>query len=207
MNTEIKIMSTAKEIRNHVETIKRGEPFTTKELLKLAPRTSIDKTLTRLVNKGIIKRITRGVFVRPKNSKYIPNVMPSASKVVEAIARNTGETVQVHGATAVNHFKLSTQVPAIPTFITSGPTREFRMGKLKIKLQHVSHRKLLHAGEPAGMALTALWHIGKNNISNHAFQNIEKKLSVKEFKALKNTDMPGWMMEALSKYEKQSAYA
>ena len=179
-------MTSAQEIRNHIVAIKRGQPFTTKELLKLAPRMSIDKTLTRLVNKGIIKRITRGVFVRPKNNKYIPNVMPSASKVIEAIARNTGEIFQVHGAVAVNHFNLSTQVPAITIFITSGPTREFRMGKLKIKLQHVSHRKLLHAGKPAGMALTALWHIGKNNISNHAFQNIEKELSEKEFESLKN---------------------
>ena len=119
-------MSTAETIRKRVLRVQRGEPFTNTRFLKLGSRTSVDKTLSRLVGEGITRRITRGVFMRPKESRFIGNVMPDVSKVIEVMARDHGETIQVHGAEAARRFKLVTQVPTTPVFYTSGPTRELK---------------------------------------------------------------------------------
>jgi len=122
----------------------------------------VDKALSRLVEEGVILRITRGVFVRPRTSRFIDDVMPDVAKIVAVIAKDRSETIQVHGAEAARRFKLSTQVPTIPVFHTSGPSRQLKIGNLVVKLVHASHRKLLLAGTRPGLALSALWYLGKD---------------------------------------------
>ncbi len=149
-------MSTAETIRHRVMRARREEPFTNMRFLKLGSRASVDKALSRLVKEGLIHRITRGVFMRPKTNQFIGNVMPDVAKVVEVMARDHGETIQIHGAEAARRFKLSTQVPTMPVFYTSGSSRELKIGNLTVKLKHASHRKLLLAGKRPGLALSAL---------------------------------------------------
>lgn len=198
---------TAKAIQQHILRINRGEPFTNKQFLKLGPRTSVDKALSRLVKEGSIERITRGVFMRPKESPFIGKTMPDISKVVEVMAKDHGETVQVHGAEAARQFKLSTQVPTIHVFYTSGPSRKLKIGKLSVVLKHTSQRKLLLAGKRAGLALSALWYLGKENVNTKTLHAIQAGLSEKEFETLKNTDMPIWMNSAFEQYSKEARYA
>ncbi len=200
-------MSTAETIRKRVLRVQRGEPFTNTRFLKLGSRASVDKTLSRLVGEGITRRITRGVFMRPKESRFIGNVMPDVSKVIEVMARDHGETIQVHGAEAARRFKLVTQVPTTPVFYTSGTTRELKIGNLKVNLRHVSHRKLLLAGKRSGLALSALWYLGKNNVNSDVVDAIRTGLTEKEFMTLKNTDIPAWMTEALGQHDKEAMHA
>jgi hypothetical protein len=200
-------MSIAETIRKRLLQIQRGEPFTNTRFFKLGSRASVDKTLSRLVNEGVIARITRGVFVRPKENRFIGAVMPDVSKVVEVIARDHGETLQVHGAEAARRFKLSTQVPTIPAYYTSGPTREIQVGNLSVKLRHASHRKLLLAGKRSGLALSALWYLGKNNVNAKVISAIQSKLTAEEFETLKNTDIPAWMASALEQHDTNRAHA
>ncbi len=117
-------MATAETIRTRVMRVRRGEPFTNTRFIKLGSRASVDKTLSRLVEEGVIQQIARGLFVRPKESRFIGHVMPDVAKVVEVMTRDHGETIQVHGAEAARRLKLSTQVPTMPVFYTSGPSRE-----------------------------------------------------------------------------------
>ncbi len=193
-------MSTAETIRKHVLRVRRGEPFTNTRLIKLGSRASVDKTLCRLVDEGVIQRIARGVFVRPRENRFIGNVMPDVSRVVKVMARDHGEIIQVHGAEAARRFKLSTQVPTLPVFYTSGPSRELKVGNLTVRLKHVSRRKLLLAGKRPGLALSALWYLGKNDVDARVISAIRAGLTAEEFETLKNADLPAWMAEALAKH-------
>lgn len=200
-------MSTAETIRKRILRVRKGEPFTNTRFLKLGSRASVDKILSRLVEEGVIQRIARGVFVRPKKSRFIGNVMPDVTKVVEIMARDHGETIQVHGAEAARRFKLSTQVPTMPVFYTSGSTRVLKVGNLIVTLKHASRRKLLLAGKRPGLALSALWYLGKNNVNAHVVSSIRKGLTTEEFETLKQTDMPAWMADAVESHSKEAAYA
>jgi hypothetical protein len=200
-------MSTAEIIRHRVLRVRRGEPFTNTGFLKLGSRASVDKTLSRLVEEGVIQRIARGVFVRPKQSRFIGSVMPDVAKVVEVMARDHGETIQVHGAEAARRFKLSTQVPTTPVFYTSGPSRELKVGNLTVKLLHASHRKLHLAGKRPGLALSALWYLGKYNVDASVVGAIREGLTEEEFETLIHTDMPGWMAGALQRYGQDAVHA
>lgn len=199
--------STAETIRKRILRVRKGEPFTNRRFLRLGSRAAVDKTLSRLVEEGVVQRIARGVFVRPKENRFIGTVMPDVAKVVEVIAKDHGETIQVHGAEAARRFKLSTQVPTMPVFYTSGPSRELKVGNLKVKLKHVSHRKLHLAGKRPGLALSALWYLGKNSIDANVVNAIREGLTVEEFEALKHTDMPAWMAGALEMYGEEATHA
>lgn len=190
-------MPTTEAIRSRILQTNRGEPFTNTRFLRLGSRAAVDKALSRFVEEGLIQRITRGVFVRPKQSRFVGNVMPNTQKVVEVIAKDHGETIQVHGAEAARRFKLTTQVPTTPVYYTSGPSRELRIGKLAVKLKHTSQRKLLLAGKRPGLALSALWYLGKEAVNTEVLGAIRKGLSAEEFEILKSTDMPAWMSDAL----------
>lgn len=201
-------MSVAESIRNRVQRVQRGEPFTNSRFLKLGSRPAVDKALSRFVEEGLIERVTRGVFFRPKKSRFVGNVLPKVSRIVEVIAKGHGETIQVHGAEAARRFKLSTQMPTRPVYYTSGPSREIHIGKLVVKLMHTSsRRKLQHAGKKPGLALTALWYLGKEQVTVETIRRIREGLSREEFETLRSTSMPEWMRGAIETYNKEVMYA
>ncbi len=85
-----------------------GATLSAKELLHLGERAAVDQALSRLVKRGEILRVRRGLFVLPVKTRFGERV-PSASTVVENIARTTGERVSISGAAAANILWLSTQ--------------------------------------------------------------------------------------------------
>ncbi len=194
-------MSNAESIRQKIEELPVGQPFTPAAFLSLAERSSIDKTLARLVRAGWLSRPTRGVFVRPKKSKF-GAVPPEPIEI--ALAKMHGAPVEIHGAEAVRRFGLSTQVPIRPVYYTTGRSRTFNIGNVSVRLQHVSPRKLVYPGTKVGMAISALWYLGKEQVNSEVFEAIRSRLSSAEYVALKAVapQMPCWMADALHKYEK-----
>jgi hypothetical protein len=74
---------------------------------------------------------------------------------------------------------------------------------MNIELKHTSSRKLALAGSPAGLALAALWYLGRREVTAGTISAIHAKLSSEEFATLKSsvTAMPGWMNDAIRRYE------
>ncbi len=198
----------AEVIRRRIEEMPLGEPFTPTVLLECGTRVSVDQNLSRLVKAGVIERVTRGVFVRPEINRFVGKVMPEPLKVAETVAKTTGAIVQVHGAEAARRLELSTQVPMQPVFVTSGPSKRIRMGNLEIRLQHVCQRKLALAGRPAGLALSAMWYLGKAEVTPALIEKIRRKLGASEFEVLKSatSSMPAWMSDAIFRCEQTSAH-
>ena len=200
-------MSVAEKVKSRAMEFEKGEPFTNGSFLSLGSRSAVDKALSRLVEEGGIQRAARGVYFRPKKSRFVGVVLPELSQVVRVIAQDHGETIQVHGAEAARRFKLSTQMPTIPTFYTSGPSRELHIGKLRVRLMHTtSSRRLQHAGSKVGLALSALWYLGKESVSKEAISRVREGLSEEEFTALRESRMPAWMSKAIKEYSQETAH-
>jgi hypothetical protein len=200
-----RIMTTTNAIRNRINEIGAGEPFTSTEFGTLGSRAAIDQALSRLVGKGELVRIVRGVFVQPKKSRYVGNVMPEPSKIAQAIANAHGETIQVHGAEAARLLGLTTQMPLQSVFYTTGRNREIKLGNLKLTLKHVAKRKLALSGRPSGLALTALWYLGKEHVNTNTIKTIREKLAPEAFEEFKaeTPSMPAWMTSTLRRYEQE----
>lgn len=175
-------MSVAEAISNRIKHMPKGRPFAGNLFAEAGSRTSVDKALSRLVQGGSLERVTRGVYMRPKKSQFTGKVRPSPLAVMEVITKANGETIQVHGAEAVRRFGLSTQMQILPTYYTSGTTREIKVGNAIVRLQHASKDRLQHAGTRVGVALTALHYIGKEGLSAKVVMQVIKGLSSEELK-------------------------
>ena len=143
-------------VRAHVSALAPGEPFTSSDLLPVGTRASVDQALSRLVRAGVIDRITRGVFARPRTNPYVGKVPPAPKEVARAVARSSDSVMEVHGAEAAREFGLTTQVPMRQVYLTSGRSRIINAGGVEIQMRHVADSRLLLAGRPAGRAFAAL---------------------------------------------------
>ena len=81
---------------------------------------------------------------------------PEVAKVVQNSASLRGETVVGDGATAADALGLTTQVPVRQVFLTSGRSRELRLGSQTIEPQHASPWQLLFPGQAAAEVIRSL---------------------------------------------------
>lgn len=191
-------MSVAEAISNRVKHMQKGKPFSRAVFVQAGSRASVDKALSRLVQCGSLERVSRGVYMRPKLSKYTGRlVRPSPLTVMEVITKANGETIQIHGAEAVRRLGLSTQMQVVPTFYTSGVTRDIKVGNAVVRLRHASSDRLQHAGTKVGMVLSALHYLGKEGLSTQVVSKITNAINGEELLKLRACRMPAWMRSAL----------
>jgi len=195
-------MSVMKQVRQYVSRLPKGKPVPTASFMKFGTRAAVDQALSRLVKEGYLTRVGRGLYVRPKVSPYVGKVPPRVMEVVRAKAGNA--TVQVNGAEAARKLGLSTQVTTKAIFLTNGPSKHFNVGELEVTLKHVASRKLLLAGRPAGLAISAFWYLGKNKLNAEIVEKVRTFLPPEEFAALRNElpSMPIWMQSVVLENER-----
>ncbi|PBV09096.1 hypothetical protein CJU35_04375 [Pseudomonas aeruginosa] len=199
-------MSVAESISNRIKHMPKGKPFAGAVFAQVGSRASVDKALSRMVLSGSLERVARGVYMRPKQSEYTgKKVRANPIAVMEVVAKARGETIQIHGVEAARRLGLSTQMQVLPTYYTSGSTREIRIGNAVVRLRHASRQRLQQAGTQVGVALTALLYLGKEGLTEQAVGKIASSLSVEEFNKLMACKMPEWMRAALAVSAKERA--
>jgi hypothetical protein len=79
------------------------------------PETAVAAALSRLAKKDVIRRIRKGMYYRPRTTRF-GETRPETPKVAEAALRNKGIRVVVSGLPAYNRLGLTNQVSPHVTF-------------------------------------------------------------------------------------------
>jgi len=167
-------------IEKHIKSKSRGVIMFPDDFSIFGTSESVRKSLQRLVEKNIIRRIAKGIYVRPKISKYIGEVLPTVEDIAIAISRRDRIKIIPTGITALHSLGLSTQVPLKLVYLTDGAPREIKIGKRSIKLKKTTPKNLLVKGKISGLVIQALKEIGKEKLN----QTDENKI----YNLLKNED-------------------
>jgi hypothetical protein len=175
-----------------------GGSLSAKALLHLGSRAAVDQALSRLVRRGNLMRAGRGIYVRPVQGKFGTRP-PSAATLVQTLSTQRGETIAPHGAAAANALGLTTQVPAREVYLTSGRSRQLRLGAQTVELRHAPPWQLLLPQRRAGEALRALAWLGPEHAAD-ALQALLRKLSRSELHELAavRPRLPTWMAQQVS---------
>lgn len=200
----------APAIRSRIRKFSRGRVFRPADLVSLGPRACVDQVLLELVRAGEIRRLARGVFARPRLSPLVGEVLPGAWEVAEAIVRSEGGQLEIHGAEAARKLGLSTQMQVRPVFYTTARSRTIRLESGgEVELQHVAARRLAYRGTPVGLALNALWYLGREHVTAEVVAKISRKLSSGAFEELCSATgvMPGWMAKVVGTAQSHLAQA
>jgi predicted transcriptional regulator of viral defense system len=126
---------------------------------------AVRKALSRLQEKKIIKRVAHGIYVRPKISKILGSLTPSAEEVAKAIIKRDRIRIIPNGSVALNALGLSTQVPMNIVYLTDGSSRELYVGKRKIKFKKTATKMLMAKGRISKLVILALKEIGNGYVT------------------------------------------
>ncbi len=105
-------MNIAKKIEEKINNIEIGDTFTYKDLaIKKEEYSAATKTIERLIKKGLIKRISTGVFYKPKQSIF-GELKPDEEKIITPYLFNNEKRIAyITGLLLYNKMGLTTQIP------------------------------------------------------------------------------------------------
>jgi hypothetical protein len=188
----------AEKILSHAKALPEGTLISAKEFLHLGSRAAVDQALKRLQERNELMRLGRGVYVLPIKTRFGTRA-PAAEKVVERLAATRAETIAAHGAAAANALGLTTQVPTKLVYLTSGPSRQFKLGAQVLEMKHAPQWMLLSAQPKAGEAVRALAWLGKGRASE-ALTTLKQKLPPAALQNLieLRPALPAWMSRSIS---------
>lgn len=155
----------------------RGWIFSRKDLRDIAPSGSVGVILSRLVKSGMIRRIGRGLYEYPEESRLLKTLLPpNLEQAAQAIARKHRWTIAPDGAMSANLLGLSTQVPAKTTYLSDGPSRNLNVGAQTIIFRNANPKDLRMENYSSRLVAQALRFLGKNNVDEKVIQHLKRRL-------------------------------
>ena len=170
-------------IRKTVSSYEKGTLFLNSDLFGREKEKTIDKTLQRLAEKGEICKISRVIYVVPKEDKLFGTglLLPSREEVGRYIAKRTGEILLPTHEYALNALGFSTQVQNEAAFLTTGRSRKVTLegyGGSGITFIHTSDKRLFQIENRRLLLLTlALKKIGKEALTEDDMKKVKKHVS------------------------------
>lgn len=173
----------------------RGAVFVPSDFLHLGSRGAVDIVLHRLVKRGEIRRLARGIYDYPQEHPVLGTLMPSAETIAQALAGRDRARLQPAGALAANLLGLTEQVPAKAVFLTDGFSRTVKVGPMTIQLRQTTPKNMATAGHLSGLLIQAFRELGKEHISEERIEHLRSTIPLKDRRGiLKDINLaPSWM--------------
>ena len=184
-------MYTSTFIRRHIFLLPRGTIFSTRELLNYGRRSAVDQCLYRLVKIGRITRLAWGLFM----NECPDFASPSALKVATEKARAFGKQILSDAADAAKLLGLTAFGNKKITYAINGHSSSFKYREIRIHFKGICARKMSLGDGPIGLAIKALWQIGKENCDQYAMAAVTEKFNRPELLQFRQSChlMPTWM--------------
>ncbi len=158
--------NTENNVSNYIQFKPKGTLLFPDDFSHLGTPAAIRKALQRLKEKGVIKSVTHGIYIRPKTNKLIDEVMPSKKEVAKAIAKRDKVRILPAESYALNKLGLSTQVPMNAVFLTDGAARKIKIDYGMITFKRTTPKNLATIGKISGLVIQALKEIAKERLKN-----------------------------------------
>ena len=195
------MQSIEKQIEKSIKCKPKGCLILPDDYLDFGSSDAIRKALGRIEDRGVIIRVAHGIYVRPKVSKLIGIITPSAEEIAEAIAKRDRARTVPTGSYALNALGLSTQVPMNIVLLTDGSPREIKVGKRTIKFKKTTPKNLLAKGKISRLVIQALKEIGNGKVTTEEEQKMIELLKTENEKELKHDIAlsPAWIKKIMIK--------
>lgn len=191
-----------RKVKNRISSNGRGWCFTPKKFLDLGKEDAIHQALSRLKNKGFIKRLTWGLYEYPQTHPKLGELPPSLDRVIDAITEKGQLRCQPSGAYALNLLDLSEQVPAKVVLLTDGASKTIKIGHMEIIFKKTTPKSMRLAGTTSGLVIQALKFLGKHHVNEKIMHILERRLTKEDKKrlCLDCNLAPVWIADIVKNY-------
>lgn len=138
---------------------------------------TVRKSLQRLVNKGLVTRISKGIYYIPKKDKILGTLYPTAEEIGKAIAKRDKARVIPTGAYAQHLLGLSTQIPMNVVYLTDGSARKIKIGNQTIVFKKTSPKNLSFESQLSSLLIQALKSKKEINITETDKRRLKEIIS------------------------------
>lgn len=190
------------EIKKRIELAEAGTIFVTSDFTDIATTTTVRKCLGRQTEEKNIRRILDGVYEKPVYSNLLKEYIPTnPDAVAYAIARSFRWTIAPCGDVALNKLGLSTQVPAVWSYISDGPYRKFSWNNVTLSFKHRANREISFMSESTILVVEALKTLGKEHVDDSIISNLKNRLPEVEKKKMleEATSVSEWIYAVIRK--------
>jgi len=154
----------------------KGKIYFLDDFASIGSSESIRKSLSVLVKRGTLVRLTHGIYLYPKIDAEFGILYPSVDDVCKAIAKRDKARIEPTGVFALHSLGLSTQIPVNVVYLTDGIPRKIKYGNRFIKFKKTAPKNLSMKGKVSGLAIAALKQLGKNGITPEVQLQLAKAL-------------------------------
>lgn len=197
-------LSYAEQIRERICEAEAGAMFISADFADIADTETVRRNLNRLVESGTIRRVLKGVYEKPKFSKLLQEtVAPNPDTVAKTLARNYRWTIAPDGNTALNLLGLSTQVPAVWTYISDGPYKTYQWSNTKLAFKRRTNKEISGLSAITAMVVQALKTLGKDHVTPEIVGELSTRLSTDEKKILlkEASTSTDWVYDVIRKLD------
>lgn len=184
-----------KDIYGRIASLEGGSIIFATDFLDFCTERQAGRVLTNLERAGKIKRLARGIYCKPTQTRFGP-LFPDFPMIVEAVAQRDHAQALPSGYTAANMLGLTTQVPMAYTYITSGSSRKLTVEGKTINLQRAVPRNFAYKTRLAALIVQALKTTGEENIGQEEISALKNAIDKNPDKEAFRNDvllMPIWM--------------
>lgn len=192
-------MSVASRVEARLKRLPKGKPLPLQLFSDCGPKGAVRTALSRLVKRGDLANVARGIYARPKPNEFFGTSLPASEEVAVAIASVTGERLAPHGAEMARRLGLSTQMPVKTAFYTTGRTRRVQVGNSYVQFQHAPERLVAEASTLVGSVLLALHFLVREHVTAELLQDLNKRFPVHEL--LRSKATPAWLRARVTSLE------
>ena len=194
-------MSIDDQVEHIVNKRKAGTILFSEDFQKLNNSGAVRVALHRLVNRGNLRRLARGIYAKPKFSDLVGEILPTTEEIAVAIAKRDKARILPTGSFAMHVLGLTAQIPLKLVYLTDGSPRKITIGKRTIQFKKTTPKNLALKGDISKLVVQALKEIGKGKVTSNELVQIMNVLKKEDRKTLKH-DMslaPQWVAEIMSK--------
>ena len=168
----------SKQIQERIGDAEDGTIFISSDFTDIADTETVRRNLNRLTQAGMIRRILKGVYEKPKYSKLLGEyVAADPGMVAKALARNYHWTIAPCGNTALNLLGLSTQVTAVWSYISDGPYKTYEWNSTKLEFRHRTNREITGLSYTTALVIQSLKTLGSANVTPEIIETLSRKLN------------------------------
>jgi len=167
-----------KDIEQRIADSDYGQLFVYSDFADLAPNDTTRKAFSRLEDQGVLRRVLRGVYDKPRYIERIKDyAAPDPDMVAQKIASKFGWNITPNGVTALNILGLSTQVPNVFEYVSDGPYRSFELEPYELRFKHTANRELNGFSPTSAMVIQAIRALGEGNVKRADIEHLSKRLT------------------------------
>lgn len=196
--------SISDKIKHRIKILPKGSIVVASDFAHLANDNTIRQIFHRLMKEGTIIPLGKGLYKKRNFNKLFDREIPADPQLVaEAYARKMNWNIYPSKNLALNILGLSTQVPNVFTYNSSGPTTRLSFEGREFIFQHTNPRNMTNQVK-SNLVIEAMNYLGRDNIHDDELRALGENLTNKEYEQLKRDSMwsSEWIKNNIRKMEK-----